>query len=490
MTSFRVTQGMAYQQALASLQSSYRRLYANQAELSSGKRVRTASDDPVGAARILGYARQADALAHYRSNLVHTQSVLDDGATELQSLAELFHEARGRVLHAVNGALDASDRAAIANALDQDLTAMFGYLNSQVGGRYSFAGSRTDAPPFERRTGPDGIERVVYVGDGLANAVEVGPGVTEAGNIPGSLLLEVGPRTSTVFAGATGAQPGAGSDSGVGRARLVFAHTQTLFGNITVSAVDGPSGLRAGASSAALDTILGTGHSVSLSVDAAGAGTVSLDGGPAVAFTAADADLAVTNAAGDVVHLDFSQAVAGFSGTVQLEARGTVSLDGGQTTRPIDFLATGQQVFGQDGAVTHVDATGITRIGVEDVTYGGTFDLFNAMLAARDLLRTTGTPQEVSAALDRARALLDEMDRGEDAVLRVISAAGAASGRLTGLDERLGDLEGVIASRRSEIEDADLTTLLTDLHENEAVYQSSLLVTARLSRLSLVNFLG
>lgn len=491
MSSMRVTQGMGYLQALSSMQQNYRRLFDNQAALASGKRVRTASDDPAGAARILSYARQSAANDQYRKNLDSTQSSLEDAASQLTSITDLFHQSRERIVQAINGTLSPADRATLADAIDHDITAMFGYLNSRVGDRYVFAGTRTDVAPFERQVGPDGLERVVYRGDELVNRVDVGPGVSEAHNIPGNRILDVGARTATTFHGTTGAKPGAGSDSGIGRASLLLSHTQTLFGAVPGATVHAASGLRAGASSPALDTVLGPGHSVALVVNGAGTGgTVSLDGAPPVAFTSSDTNLGVKNAAGDLVHLDLSQLVAGFTGSVQLDARGTLSLDGGQTSKAIDFTAAAQQVIAPDGAVTHVDSTGITRTGSEDVTYGGTLDLFNALLAARDILRTTGTPQDIAGALDRTRALLDEIDRGENAVLRVISEAGSASERLEGLGRRLADLDLAITSRRSEIEDTDLTSLLTELHENESVYQSSLLITARLSQISLANFLG
>jgi flagellar hook-associated protein 3 FlgL len=95
----------------------------------------------------------------------------------------------------------------------------------------------------------------------------------------------------------------------------------------------------------------------------------------------------------------------------------------------------------------------------------------------------------VSAAVEEARQRLGDLDRGEDAVLKALSDAGAVSTRLDALDSRLADVEVDVESRRSRIQDTDLATTLSDLQANEAVYQSSLLVTARLSRISLANYL-
>jgi flagellin-like hook-associated protein FlgL len=492
MTPTRVTQGMQYLEALGNLQRNYARLFQSQLAIGSGKRVRTASDDPAGAARILDYSRRAGELAQFRRNIVASQDALEGAASDLESISGVFHQVRERVVQALNGTANDDDRGTIANELDQHLVSLFGYLNAKVGDRFSFAGTRSDAPPFVRGVEADGIERVRYVGDDLANLAEVAPGVSEAINIPGSRLIDVGPRGPTSFFGLTGARAGVGNDSGVGRAQLTVGHLITGFGPYPGALVDPASGVRGGASGNAQDTVLGFSHALSLSVNAGGTGgTVSLDGGPAVSFTSADVDLRVTGPGGEAVHLDLSQVTAGFNGLVQIDSYGTLSLDGGQTTVPINFGATSQQIVNPaDGTVTHVDATAISRTGTENLTYGGTLDLFNAILSIRDLLRTTGTPQEVAAALDEARAHLDDLDRGHEAILRTLADAGSASGRLGGLDQRVADLEVSVASRRSQVEDVDLATVLTDLQEHEALYQSSLLVTARLSRISLSNFLG
>jgi flagellar hook-associated protein 3 FlgL len=478
-------------QALTHIQQAYSRRFDVQGQLGTGRRIQRPSDDPTGAARILDYARRMEELEQDRRNILAGKSALESAAGDLQAIADVFHTARERVVQGVSGTLDADDRAAIAGEMDQLLAAILGFANSRDHSGYVFAGSRTDTQPFVRKTGPDGIERVVYAGDDRRNLVEVAPGITEAFNVPGRRLIDVGPRGATTFSGTTGVTSGGGSDSGTGRAKLVVAHTATLFGASPGAAVHLPSRVRAGASSAAQDTILGSSHSISLTVNASGSGTVSLDGGPQVAFTTASTDLAVTNAAGDVVHLDLSQAQPGFTGTVQLHGQGTFSLDGGQTTTPINFGAASQALINPaDGSVTHVDATAIVRTGTSDVVYGGTLDLFNAVLFVRDLLRVRGTPQEEAAAVDEARKRLDDLDRGMDAILRAVSEVGAASDRIDGLDRRIADLQVTVAGRRSDVEDADYSKLILELNVHDTVYQASLAVTARLARLSLANFLG
>lgn len=490
MPPIRVTQGLQHLQVLGNLQRNYARLFDNQDQLSSGRRVRAPSDDPAAAARILDYARRAADLGTHRSSLAAVRGALDDAAVDLQAIADVYVQARERVVQGLGGTASEADRLTIANEIDHLVTTMLGHANSQIGGRFVFAGSRNGSVPFVRETGADGLERVRYLGDELTNVVDVGPGIAEASNVPGSRIVDVGPRGPTSFVGLTGAQPGAGSDSGVGRARLLVTHLVTGFGAAPGALVDGPSGVRGGASGAVGDTVLGFSHVLDLAVAAGGGGgTVSLNGGPPVSFTTADTDLAVTGPGGEVVHLDLSQVVPGFNGQVPVASYGYLSADGGQTSVPIDFGSTSMRLFSPDGSVTHVNATGITRTGTVDVTYGGTLDVFNALLSIRDLLRTTGTAADVSAALDQARLRLEDLDRAEESVLRTLADAGSRSERLASVDQRLADLEVTVATRRSEIEDADLATLVSALQANETVYQSSLLVAARLGRISLSNFL-
>jgi flagellin-like hook-associated protein FlgL len=328
------------------------------------------------------------------------------------------------------------------------------------------------------------------VGDGHVNRVQVAPGITEGVNIPGGRLLDVGPRGTTRYYGSTGLRAGAGTDTGVGRARITLAHVATGFGPLPGSITHAASGLATGASSAAQDTVLGFSHAVTLAVDGAGTGgTVSLNGGPQIAFTTGDTDLRVTGPDGEVVHLDLSAVTAGFNGQVPLISIGSIALGSG-TPQNIDFAATSHRLTAPDGSVTWVDLTGVTQAGRADVVYDGSLDAVNSLLAIRDLLREAGSDTALRQGLDEARDLLQDFDRGTESVLRALTETGAASERLFGLDGRMAEIEVSVAARRSEIEDADLPALIAEMQENEATYQSSLLVTARLGRLSLLDYLG
>jgi flagellar hook-associated protein 3 FlgL len=95
----------------------------------------------------------------------------------------------------------------------------------------------------------------------------------------------------------------------------------------------------------------------------------------------------------------------------------------------------------------------------------------------------------VTAALDEARQRLDDFDASEESVLRATTDVGFRSARFTALSDRLTGLSIGVAEKRSAIQDTDFAEYLVKLKEQEAVYQSSLQITARLSQISLSNFL-
>src|SRR5690606_33764045 len=103
--------------------------------------------------------------------------------------------------------------------------------NVRFDNRYVFSGSATDVPPFVLREGADGLTRVDYRGNGDAVEVEVGPDLRALVNLPGNEAFARGPRGRTFISGATGAGPGNGVDSGIGRDVLSVVHTQTLYGS-------------------------------------------------------------------------------------------------------------------------------------------------------------------------------------------------------------------------------------------------------------------
>jgi flagellar hook-associated protein 3 FlgL len=491
---FRAVQAFQYRAVESRLRENLVRLQATQLDLASGKRIRTSADDPAAAGRLLTLDRTRATLDRYASSADLAYSTLSQSADEIQEGASVLAEVRERILEGLNGTLSAADRKSLASEVDRAVDRMLLSANASAEGRYLFAGSEVQTAPFARRLGGDGIERVAYFGDELEPTLELAPGVVEKTGLPGSRVFGAPPnlRETTTYLGAgTGVRPVAGLvDASRGRGTLTVTHTATSFGvpgsGVTTHAA---SGISLAASSPASDTILGSGHALTLAINGAGDGTASLNGGPAVSFSPGDTEITVVGPDGEEVRLDVTGAIAGYSGVATLGATGTLSANGGADVYPIDFAATRQTLVGGDGRAVFVDPSGIRKAGVERSVFAGTVDPFDALLAVRDLLRLDGDQTETAAALDEVRDFLSEIDRARDRLLSALADVAGGAGRAEATQIRVEDAKVRVEARRSGLRDVDVAEATAELSLRDDAYQASLLVAARVNNVSLLDFL-
>jgi flagellar hook-associated protein 3 FlgL len=209
----RVSQNAQYAVITARLRENLLRLHSTQLDLATGLKIRTPSDDPAGAARLLSIERIRVAYDRYAENANLVAATLGRATTELESGGEILGEVRARIVEALNGTLSESDRASLADDVDGAADRLILVANAGAEGRFLFGGSRTGAPPFKRYAGKDGVERVRYFGDDLRPRVEVAPGLKEIAGLPGSTAFGAGvaARGGTVYSGGgTGVVAAAG----------------------------------------------------------------------------------------------------------------------------------------------------------------------------------------------------------------------------------------------------------------------------------------
>ncbi len=152
----RISSAYAFESSLANLQRRQSQLSETQSQLTSGKRVQRASDDPAAAAtaeRALAAQSRADAglraLAASRNAMQLTESALGDAG-------EMLQQARELLVAAGNGSYSDSDRNALAQRLQGLRTDLLAVANRNDGtGRYLFGGQGSDSPPL--RDAPGGV---------------------------------------------------------------------------------------------------------------------------------------------------------------------------------------------------------------------------------------------------------------------------------------------------------------------------------------------
>ena len=156
-------------------------------EISSGRSVNQPSDNPTAAALLVENNDQATFNSGYLQSIGTVQGQLSTADSTLSSVVTALQRAISLGVQGANGTLSDSDRASIANELQGIQSQLVSLSNASYQGRYVFAGTNTNTPPFVvDNTVPSGVR---YVGNTDVNQVSIGNGNKLAVNQPGSQLF-------------------------------------------------------------------------------------------------------------------------------------------------------------------------------------------------------------------------------------------------------------------------------------------------------------
>ena len=207
MTVSRISSNTLYETNVAQLLRRQVELIATQDQISSGRRVNTAADDPLAAGAALSIDRSLAELERFdlNANVLANRLNLQEG--NLAQAGESLQRARELVIQAANAPLSTSDRASIAREIRQIRDNLLGIANGvDAAGRYLFGGTQDDRPPFV-----DASTGVTYVGDQTQRRVDVAPALALADADPGSeVWMRIPTGDSRVAAAAAPANLGTG----------------------------------------------------------------------------------------------------------------------------------------------------------------------------------------------------------------------------------------------------------------------------------------
>jgi len=171
---------------LANVQKSTSNMSRLQEQISTGKKVNRASDDPAGARKILSLRSEDLRLDQYASNIQTATQSLDFNAAALSNTSDIVQRITELTMQGVSGATDQSGRTIIANEINQLLETIMQSANSQRLGRYTFAGTETTTEPFvATRNASGNISSVAYNGNRETIQYNVGPNTNTTVNLTG-----------------------------------------------------------------------------------------------------------------------------------------------------------------------------------------------------------------------------------------------------------------------------------------------------------------
>lgn len=166
------------------INAAYDQLAQAQTVLSTGKRINTPSDDPVGATEAMELQGQLSESNQFTTTVNDTLSWLQTTDTALSSVGNALIQARSIAVEGANGTLTQDQQQALAANVTQLLQQAVQASNSTYNGRYVLSGYRTNTQPFTMSG-----NTVTYQGDGGAIQREISPGQYMQINTPGNQAL-------------------------------------------------------------------------------------------------------------------------------------------------------------------------------------------------------------------------------------------------------------------------------------------------------------
>ncbi|MFQ3199519.1 MAG: flagellar hook-associated protein 3 FlgL [Zhongshania sp.] len=178
----RISTSQMYTNSVTTMLNQQSKLAATQEQLSTGKRILSPSEDPVGAVRSLELSRAQDQTTQYLRN-----TDLLDGRLRLEeSLVEgsisVIQRVRELTIQANNDTQSNESRLSIAAEMRHQLDSLLSYANTKdSSGHFIFAGYQESSAPFSKTA-----NGYIYNGDDGQRELQIGPSRRMADGDPGS----------------------------------------------------------------------------------------------------------------------------------------------------------------------------------------------------------------------------------------------------------------------------------------------------------------
>lgn len=225
---FRVTNNTLFRSSLRDIQSTAEAFARAQQQVSSGKRLQQASDDPAAASTGLRERAELQAVDRYREANDSVDSRLRVTDTVLSDIISTITTAQSKAASGRSTVLTPAQRDAIALELEGARQAVFTAVNTSYRGIFLFAGADNTSAPYTKA----GATISAYQGDANVVRIDISRSSDAAVTVDGGNLLQ-GSAASDLFqtldALATAVRTGnmAGVDSGLAELDEAFNRATT-----------------------------------------------------------------------------------------------------------------------------------------------------------------------------------------------------------------------------------------------------------------------
>jgi flagellar hook-associated protein 3 FlgL len=155
--------------------------------VNTGKKIKTPSDDPVGFSQVLDIDSTLSQMNQLHENIDTGLTWLTTTETTLDSIRETILETKVIAIAAVNGSYNSDDFDTAADQVNELLSQLVDFANTNVSGQYIFSGTKTDTKPYELDI--TALPPATYYGNGTAFSISTGMGSRTEVGYPGDQVF-------------------------------------------------------------------------------------------------------------------------------------------------------------------------------------------------------------------------------------------------------------------------------------------------------------
>ncbi|HKP94638.1 MAG TPA: flagellar hook-associated protein FlgL [Fibrobacteria bacterium] len=170
----RISFGQISNRILDRLFTNYNKLEGIQNQLATGKKVNSASDNPVNASQSLEIRSELDQFKSFQRNVDDGLAYLGTVDSTLNTGNNLYQSMRERAIQASNDTNSAESRFYIGREVRGMFDQMVALSNTAFKGEYIFSGTNSQVPPYELRSGASKVVNGAGVLSGNMNYLGAG----------------------------------------------------------------------------------------------------------------------------------------------------------------------------------------------------------------------------------------------------------------------------------------------------------------------------
>lgn len=190
----RITSAIQYGAMQENIAQATAQMYKYQQQVSSGKALSAATDDPVAYARVTQLKQSTTQQEQYSQTIRTVQTSMQSYESNLQNVTRLMNQARSLGLQAANDTIDAQARTQIASQIDSLVSQALQAANANSDGHFIYGGSKDQASPYTAVTDATGkVTGVTYNGDARVASADVGGGAKVKTGVSGADVFGVTP---------------------------------------------------------------------------------------------------------------------------------------------------------------------------------------------------------------------------------------------------------------------------------------------------------